>query len=65
VNEIIGYKHICLLVDSVDKEYERLAASGVPFRITPVNVQNVRIAFFKDPDGLEIELIQYLDEVPS
>ena len=63
VNEVIGYKHICLRVDSVDEEYARLHAAGVPFYITPTNVQNVRIAFFKDPDGLAIELIEDLGEV--
>ncbi|MRR12878.1 VOC family protein, partial [bacterium] len=60
VNEVIGYKHICLLVDSVDEEYARLAALGVPFRIPPTTVQSVRIAFLKDPDGLDIELLEYL-----
>jgi len=63
VNEVIGYKHICLRVDSVDDEYARLHAVGVPFRIPPTNVQNVRIAFLKDPDGLDVELIEDLDEV--
>ncbi len=62
VNEVIGYKHICLLSDSVDAEYERLVAAGVPFRIAPVDVQNVRVAFFKDPDGMDIELLEYLDK---
>lgn len=61
VNEVVGYKHICLLVDSVDEEYHRLTAAGVKFRIPPSTVQNwVRIAFFSDPDGMDIELIQYL-----
>lgn len=61
VNEIVGYKHICLLVDSVDKEYKRLVDAGVKFRIQPTTVQGqVRIAFLKDPDGLDIELIEYL-----
>ena len=60
VNEVVGYKHICLRVDSVDEEYARLHAVGVPFRIAPTTVQNVRIAFFKDPDGLDIELIEDL-----
>jgi len=61
INEVVGYKHICLLVDSVDEEYHRLAAAGVKFRIPPSTVQNwVRIAFFSDPDGMDIELIQYL-----
>jgi glyoxylase I family protein len=62
VNEVVGYKHICLLTDSVDDEYERLLKAGVFFRIPPTTVQNVRIAFLKDPDNLDIELIQYLDE---
>ncbi|HAV24198.1 MAG TPA: hypothetical protein DCX46_12065 [Bacteroidetes bacterium] len=61
VNEVVGYKHICLLVDDVDEEYERLRTAGIQFRISPVTVQDtVRIAFFKDPDGMDIELITYL-----
>lgn len=59
-NEVVGYKHICLLVDSVDEEYARLSRAGVPFRIPPTDVQSVRIAFLKDPDGIDIELLQYL-----
>lgn len=61
-NDVVGYKHICLRVDDVDEEYERLVRAGVPFRIPPTDVQNVRIAFFKDPDGLDIELLHYLEK---
>jgi|SRR5450830_361448 catechol 2,3-dioxygenase-like lactoylglutathione lyase family enzyme len=62
VNEVVGYKHICLLADSVDEEYKRLANAGIQFRVTPVTIQNaVRIAFLKDPDGMDIELIEYLN----
>lgn len=61
VNEVVGYKHICLLVDRVDEEYERLTAVGVKFRMVPTTVLEwVRIAFFCDPDGMDIELIEYL-----
>ncbi|HEX9614519.1 MAG TPA: VOC family protein [Bacteroidota bacterium] len=59
VNEVIGFKHIALLADDVDNEYERLSGQGVKFRIPPTTVQDVRIAFFKDPDGVDIELIHY------
>ncbi|MBI2619832.1 MAG: VOC family protein [Ignavibacteriales bacterium] len=62
VNEVIGFKHIALLTDSVDREYLRLVDKGVTFRIPPTTVQSVRIAFFKDPDGIDIELIEYEDE---
>jgi lactoylglutathione lyase len=61
INEIVGYKHICLQADSVDEEYARLRALGVVFRIAPVTVQDsVRIAFFKDPDGIDIELLEHI-----
>ena len=61
VNEVIGYKHIGLLVDSVDHEYDRLVHAGVHFRIPPATIQEaVRIAFFNDPDGIDIELLEYL-----
>lgn len=60
-NEVVGYKHIALLVDSVDEEYERLYKAGVKFTLLPKTIQDVvRIAFFRDPDGMDIELIEYL-----
>ena len=60
-NEVVGYKHIALLVDSVDEEYERLSKAGVKFNLLPETIQEtVRIAFFRDPDGMDIELIEYL-----
>ncbi len=61
VNEVVGFKHICLLVDSVDEEYARLCAGGVAFRSVPATVQNVRVAFLKDPDGIDIELLEYVE----
>jgi glyoxylase I family protein len=62
VNEIVGYKHICLEVDSVDAEFARLVQAGVRFRLEPSDVQHVRIAFLTDPDGLDIELLEYLPD---
>ncbi|RIK81584.1 hypothetical protein DCC62_01985 [candidate division KSB1 bacterium] len=60
-NEVVGYKHTALLVDSVDEEYERLSKAGVKFTLLPKTIQDVvRIAFFRDPDGMDIELIEYL-----
>jgi len=55
----VGYKHICLLVDDVDVEYARLMARGVEFHMAPTTVEaGLRIAFFRDPDGNPIELLQ-------
>jgi len=57
----VGYRHICLLVDDVDAEYERLKGLGVDFYMEPATVEeDLRIAFFRDPDGSPIELMQRL-----
>lgn len=53
-----GFIHLALTVDDVDAEYERLKALGCEFYIEPVDVQGLRVAFFRDPDGNSIELIQ-------
>ena len=58
----IGYKHICLLVDDVDAEYARLKGRNVEFDMEPATVDaGLRIAFFRDPDGNRVELMQRPD----
>ena len=55
----VGYRHIALLVDDTDAEYERLKALGVEFTMEPATVESgLRIAFFTDPDGSPIEIMQ-------
>ncbi len=53
-----GYTHIALKVDSVDREYERLKGLGCEFHVQPQDVQGIRCAFFRDPDGNPIELVE-------
>jgi lactoylglutathione lyase len=53
---VVGYKHISLLVDSVDEEYARLKALGVEFMMGPTAAESgLRLAFLRDPDGNPIE----------
>lgn len=55
----VGYRHICLSVDDVDAEVARLKGRGVQFDMEPATVDaGLRIAFFHDPDGNPIELMQ-------
>ena len=57
--EQVGYKHMTLLVDSVDDEHARLKALGVRFFMEPADVESgMRLAFFTDPDGNAIELLE-------
>ena len=55
----IGIKHIGFKVDNVDEAVKKLKETGVRFTLEPFDATGgVRIAFFKDPDGILIELIQ-------
>jgi catechol 2,3-dioxygenase-like lactoylglutathione lyase family enzyme len=56
----VGYVHLALAVDDVDSEYSRINALGYDFYVEPKTVQGLRVAFFRDPDGIPIELLQEL-----
>ena len=53
----------------VDEAYADLSARGVPFHVPPEDfppeAPTMRIAFFRDPDGNVIELIQPLGDPVS
>lgn len=54
------FGHFALAVPDLDEAREELAAHGVEFTRGPYTVSagGSRIAFVKDPDGIEIELIE-------
>jgi catechol 2,3-dioxygenase-like lactoylglutathione lyase family enzyme len=55
----VGMRHFALRVTGLDAIADQLAKAGVPFTIAPMNANGgVRIAFFTDPDGTLIELIE-------
>jgi catechol 2,3-dioxygenase-like lactoylglutathione lyase family enzyme len=53
-----GWDHLALHVESVDEAFQELVAKGVKIRSEPRDFQNVRIAFFFDPDGNVLELVE-------
>ena len=57
-----GWHHLALEVEDTDAAYAELVAQGVPFHIEPRSVPPeapvVRLAFFTDPDGNQVELFQ-------
>ena len=64
----LGFRHVGFKVAQADALAAELRAAGVPFRFDPVDaVGEVRIAFFQDPDGTVLEIvegqIQYHDVV--
>ncbi len=60
-----GWHHLALEVDDVDAAHAELSARGVPFHVPPTDFPEgapggpaMRIAFFTDPDGNTLELVQ-------
>jgi catechol 2,3-dioxygenase-like lactoylglutathione lyase family enzyme len=53
-----GYDHIGLAVDDIDASYEELSSQGFSFFIPPKDIPGLRIAFFKGPEDITIELVQ-------
>ncbi len=56
-----GYDHIGLEVDDVDAAYRDLTQRGYTFFTPPTDVPNLRIAFFRGPEDITIELVHKLN----
>ncbi|MBC8076938.1 MAG: VOC family protein [Chloroflexales bacterium] len=60
----LGWAHFAFEVPDVDAAYAELSAKGVAFHVLPKHAPDtnpsVRLAFFKDPDGNQLELFQPL-----
>ena len=59
-----GWVHFAFEVADIDAAYAELTGKGIKFHIEPKLFPEtnpaVRLAFFKDPDGNELELVQPL-----
>jgi catechol 2,3-dioxygenase-like lactoylglutathione lyase family enzyme len=52
-----GLDHICFVVDDVEKAYEDLSSKGVDFFGEPEKTNGNCLAWFYDPNGVQIELM--------
>jgi catechol 2,3-dioxygenase-like lactoylglutathione lyase family enzyme len=50
--------HIALHVEDVEAAHAELVAKGVKIKSAPANFEDVRICFFFDPDGNNLELVE-------
>lgn len=59
-----GWAHVALRVPSTDAAAAELRERGISFHVEPKDfppeAPTVRIAFFRDPDGNELELFEVL-----
>ena len=62
-----GFSHLGLEVSNIEAVYEELKEKGVPFDVPVREIRfedegkAVKIAFFRDPDGNRIELVEWRD----
>lgn len=61
----IGSVHVCFEVEDIHRTYETLTARGVEFAAPPYTyspeygrIEGFTFAYFKDPDGTQLELLQ-------
>ena len=52
-----GLDHLCFVVEDVDAAYQDLVARGVDFQYPPEDFGTTRLAFFRDPSGVDVELM--------
>ncbi|PCH61296.1 MAG: glyoxalase [SAR86 cluster bacterium] len=60
-----GLAHFAFVTDNIDAIIERLAEAG--FATTKDGAEEAyrRNIYFLDPDGFEVEFVQYLSDIPS
>ena len=54
-----GITHICLEVEDIHGEYERLKAAGMQFNCAPQSQDGSSMVYGRDPDGNVVELIEF------
>lgn len=55
----IGLNHVGFTVNSVNETIDRLREAGVKITLEPTDAKGgVRIAFFEDPDGTSLEVVE-------
>lgn len=58
---VYGYNHIGLEVDDIEAAHTDLRARGCSFFMPPTDIPDLRIAFFRGPEDIVIELVQRMD----
>jgi catechol 2,3-dioxygenase-like lactoylglutathione lyase family enzyme len=57
-----GFDHIGLEVEDIENAFKDLTAQGYTFFMPPTEIPNMKIAFFKGPEDITIELCQPLSK---
>jgi catechol 2,3-dioxygenase-like lactoylglutathione lyase family enzyme len=55
-----GYDHIGLEVEDIETVFKDLREQGFTFLVPPTEIPDLKIAFFKGPEDITIELVEPL-----
>lgn len=55
-----GFLHFGFVVDDVEESHQELETAGIEFLMEPTVFGDLKIAFFTDPAGTRIELIEHI-----
>lgn len=58
---VYGYNHIGLEVEDIEAAFKDLRERGYSFFMPPTDIPDLRIAFFRGPEDIVIELVQKKD----
>lgn len=56
-----GITHVCLQVQDLHAEYERMKAAGMEFHCPPLTQESGYVIYGRDPDGNVIELLEFTE----
>jgi catechol 2,3-dioxygenase-like lactoylglutathione lyase family enzyme len=54
----VGRGHIAFQVDDIEATYKALEEKGVRFVCTPQEAKGVKFCYFRDPEGLQVEIVE-------
>lgn len=57
-----GITHVCLQVQDIHREYERLQQAGMRFHCPPQAQDTGFVTYGRDPDGNVIELLEFTEQ---
>ena len=58
----VGITHFALSVKNIEDVYTRLLAKGVRFYSRPQNLGKAKAAYLLDPDGITIEILEWIND---
>ena len=60
--DVVGFNHFGFIVENLDERVAWLRTAGMTVRV-PEEYDPGRRAYFDDPDGFEVELVEYVPAV--